>query len=362
MKLELTDSRSLLSILKALHQPPAKEKDAGTIKVVCRVSPTRGLVLSALLPHRTCQLHAALPKSAFHSFETDNAPDDDNDADTDLLLCVDLDAFTESAGIFGGTSAVPFGQGESSLSPNDKDDDQSRFGGINFNNPGGMAGAAGGTQHHSRYQSHYRTQGGAPTPSQSVSLVITHDPVGSHLILTLQNARVKSVARLKTLQLETSQEDIMLLETQFGNSDVCCKITMKSIWLTHAISELDPSTDTLKIHVSPRTPHLRISSRGLAGETVVEYMGGSNEFGTASDEADALESVKCDQEVAYEYKYSVVQPALKTLLVLSTRVSLRLNGEGMLSMQFMVPVSESTGVGGAQMGYVNFVCLPDIGA
>ncbi|KAJ3057950.1 hypothetical protein HDU98_005906 [Podochytrium sp. JEL0797] len=121
----------------------------------------------------------------------------------------------------------------------------------------------------------------------------------------MQNARVKSVAHLKTLEIENSLEEIMQLETEFGNNEVACKIIMKSIWLTHAISELDPSTDTIKIEVLQNSPHLRISSRGLAGETFVEYDGGDIS-GTGNEDADALESFVCDFEEDLCYQLSLL--------------------------------------------------------
>ncbi|KAI9345280.1 Rad1/Rec1/Rad17 [Obelidium mucronatum] len=341
MNFALPNSRSLVSLLRALHQQSphshSKDKDREASS-------------------STCQLHAVLPKSVFSTYRApsarnqaegnNNLADDMNVDEDDLLLCVDLESFIESISIFGGLSAIPFGIGDKSAEGSNAHADELNFGNNHrgYNNIGGMAGA--GTQYGNRYRSTNTNSSSNSSGSQNVSLSIVHDPTENHLVLTMQNARVKSIARLNTLQIESTPEEIIELETLFARSEIACKIIMKSIWLTHAISELDPSTDTIKIQVRQQTPHLRISSRGLAGETVHE-------------DSDALESV-----LLRGYKYSVVQPALKQLLLLSSKVSLRINEEGMLSMQFMVAVTESSGtVGGAtQMGHVNFVCLPDISA
>ncbi|KAJ3399176.1 ssDNA endodeoxyribonuclease [Chytriomyces hyalinus] len=278
----------------------------------------------------------------------------DSDA---LVLCVDMDSLIESACIFGGSSASPF------ASINESDSQPQQPHPLNNNNHRNPIGAAmGGYPSRAGYHSQ-KNANPSMSDLQVVSLSMQHDPAESTLVLTLQNAGIKTVAKLKTMDVDSTQEELSEIETQFAANDVACKVLMKSVWLSHAISELDATTDTFCIQVQDRTPHLQISSKGMAGETMVEYEGGQG--GPVStpnaDEHDALESVECPNGmVSQEYKYSVVQPVLKQLLLLSAKVSMRINTEGILSMQFMVPVqpNEPTSVAStADMGYVNFVIL-----
>ncbi|KAJ3141929.1 hypothetical protein HK100_005325 [Physocladia obscura] len=314
----LDSTRTLVSLLRSIHQQPANSGPASN-KDDGMSAAMRGLVLSVLLPHRICQLHATLPLSVFTTFNVPNNENDDNDDDEDinLMLCVHLDSFLEAASIFGGVSALPFANAiisdaASSFSLNPQSPRPP-------NNRSNRWHTSNRTQNYSRYPggAALTAAGGTSSSSaaQAVSLDISHDEANSDLILTLSAiafkrveqsnydmkcANVKSIAKLKTLDIESTQEEITELETLFAASDVACKLIMKSIWLTHAISELDQTTDTIRIQVRRNSPHLRISSRGMAGETVVEYTGG-NPGGTAADEVEALESVFCNgPDVSYE--------------------------------------------------------------
>ncbi|KAJ3392081.1 hypothetical protein HDU84_004790 [Entophlyctis sp. JEL0112] len=217
------------------------------------------------------------PPSVTCIFRLANAP-----ANNDIL-CVDLDSFLDSVSVFGGPSALPF------ASPQSSGDDATAplNSGKSWNRPQTSRSTSAGK---------YASSGQPP-----VSLDMVHDMQSSELVLTMQCDRVKSIARLKTLDIESTLDEIMELETQFAASDVACKLILKSIWLTHAMSELDDTTETIRIHVQESSPHLRISSRGMSGETVVEYSGGDVSFGTAAADFEALESVLCNcAEVSHE--------------------------------------------------------------
>ncbi|KAI8845133.1 repair protein Rad1/Rec1/Rad17-domain-containing protein [Chytriomyces cf. hyalinus JEL632] len=376
MHVELENVRSLVSLLKAVQPQNSGSSNAATnkLRILVQASEERGgLALSVLLPHRTCQLNALLPMSVFSMFSVSNTSDNANNANNEnnannmdsdaLVLCVDMDSLIESACIFGGSSASPF------TAINESDSQPQQPHPLNSNNHqrNPIGAAMGGYPPRAGYHSQKHAN---PSMSdlQVVSLSMQHDPAESTLVLALQNAGIKTVAKLKTMDVESTQEELSEIETQFAANDVACKVLMKSVWLSHAISELDATTDTFCIQVQDKTPHLQISSKGMAGETTVEYEGGQGlpVSSPNADEHDALESVECPNGmVSQEYKYSVVQPVLKQLLLLSAKVSMRINTEGILSMQFMVPVqaNEPTSVAStADMGYVNFVCLPDIGS
>ncbi|KAI8840292.1 repair protein Rad1/Rec1/Rad17-domain-containing protein [Chytriomyces cf. hyalinus JEL632] len=327
---EQENVRSLVSLLKAVQPQNSGSSNAATnkLRILVQASEERGgLALSVLLPHKTYQLNALLPMSVFSTFSVSNTSDNANNTNNAknmnsdaLVLCVDMDSLIESACIFGGSSASPF----SAISESDSQPQQRHP--LNSNNQRNPIGAAmGGYPPRTGYHSQ-KNANPSMSDLQVVSLSMLHDPAESTLVLTLQNAGIKTVAKLKTMDVESTQEELSEIETQ---------LMLLSVWLSHAISELDATTDTFCIQVQDKTPHLQISSKGTA-----QWL-----------------NMKEGKEDLFHHQMQINMMRLK--------VSMRINTEGTLSMQFMVPVqaNEPTSAAStADMGYVNFVCLPDVGS
>ncbi|KAJ1549056.1 ssDNA endodeoxyribonuclease [Cladochytrium tenue] len=68
--------------------------------------------------------------------------------------------------------------------------------------------------------------------------------------------------------------------------------------------------------------------------------------------ADVLQTFSCTSAQTYEYSAALIQPALKSLS-LSSKTSIRINVEGFMSMQFMVPISDA-----GDVTFVEFLCAP----
>ncbi|KAJ8093604.1 checkpoint clamp complex protein Rad1 [Marasmius tenuissimus] len=161
------------------------------------------------------------------------------------------------------------------------------------------------------------------------------------------------------------------LELPFDPDDMKLKVILKSSWLKEALSEIDSSCDKLTFIGNPpeqahaervsgrekergrtRTkPILRIQATSMHGTTEMEYF----------NERDVLETFECagPGPVSFSYRFVHITRAMRALQT-SIKTSLRIDKEGLLSLQFLMPVSGSrrndTG-GGNSSNFIEFRCL-----
>ncbi|KAF5386954.1 hypothetical protein D9615_001940 [Tricholomella constricta] len=151
------------------------------------------------------------------------------------------------------------------------------------------------------------------------------------------------------------------LELDFDNSKMVLKIILKSSWLRDALSELDPSFDKLtfignsppKESVSTTNqkqpsrevskPMLRIQAAGTFGSTEMDY----------PNDRDVLETFECTRSVRFSYRLQLISRTLRALQS-STKTSLRIDEEGLLSLQFLMPSPKPRGASDA---FIEFRCL-----
>ncbi|EDR10882.1 uncharacterized protein LACBIDRAFT_315835 [Laccaria bicolor S238N-H82] len=155
------------------------------------------------------------------------------------------------------------------------------------------------------------------------------------------------------------------LELEFDNSAIVLKIILKSSWLRDALSELDPSCDKLTFIGNPPVntvvapnggqrqqrnttkPMLRIQAGGTFGSTEMDY----------PNDRDVLETFECTRSVSFSYRFGHISRTLRALQS-STKTSLRIDEEGLLSLQFLMPSPKSAG-GGPEFAdaFIEFRCL-----
>jgi cell cycle checkpoint protein len=145
------------------------------------------------------------------------------------------------------------------------------------------------------------------------------------------------------------------LEMPFDNDEAVLKIIMKSSWLRDALSELDPSYEKLTFMACPppdagkprkdtaSNPLFRILAVGAYGSTEMDY----------PDDREVLETFQCEEPVKFSYRVSLICRTLKVLQT-SSKTSLRINEEGLLGFQFLVPSNKQ----GCSEAYIDFRCLP----
>ncbi|KAK0434060.1 Rad1/Rec1/Rad17 [Desarmillaria tabescens] len=154
------------------------------------------------------------------------------------------------------------------------------------------------------------------------------------------------------------------LELPFDLEKMVLKIILKSEWLRDALSELDPSCEKLTFIGNPPPredpqrqkaksrvglkPMLRIQATGTFGSTEMDY----------PNDRDVLETFDCAQTISFSYRFAHISRALRALQS-STKTSLRIDDEGLLSLQFLMP-SPSPKLGKRDEGpaaFIEFRCL-----
>ncbi|TGZ84951.1 repair protein Rad1/Rec1/Rad17 [Ascodesmis nigricans] len=147
-----------------------------------------------------------------------------------------------------------------------------------------------------------------------------YEAVGSPLVITLDDAGVITTCTLSTWA-PTLVDDIPIIR-----DSLTLKIIMKSTWLFDAITELSStSVEKLQILASPSAPYFSLSASGPLGSTVVEF----------ANDRSLLETFVVPETVQYRYRFGLIKHAVKAMAV-SSKVSIRGDRRGTLSLQFMV--------------------------
>ncbi|KAI0736795.1 Rad1-domain-containing protein [Fomitopsis betulina] len=179
--------------------------------------------------------------------------------------------------------------------------------------------------------------------------------VGAGHPLTLLMAE-ESNGPTATCEITTFDAEPMV-ELDFLESPTVLKIILKSSWLRDALSEIDPNCDKLTIIGNPPPPpgraarstdppRLRIQTAGNFGSAEMDY----------PSDKEVLETCECEQQVRFSYRFKLIAYASKALQN-STKTSLRINEEGMLSLQLIMPTARPR-QGGNTDGFIEFRCLP----
>lgn len=216
---------------------------------------------------------------------------------------------------------------------------------------------------------------------------------GSPLSITLSETGVKTTCELTTYEPDDGEADIPL-----QRDAIIMKIIMRSAWLHNAISELDSTNPTiLKISASAKQePFFSLSgSGGPFSESVVEFSidqqnqsNGSQskthnkvlaDDGTSRSRAKRAQLAPTVTEtflvnppssmgsrIKQDYRFPLIRKASRAMAAAS-KVSIRGDKQGVLSLQFMIDFEENngsasarlTGGGGAgNMAFVDFRFVP----
>ncbi|KAJ3570096.1 hypothetical protein NP233_g4621 [Leucocoprinus birnbaumii] len=156
------------------------------------------------------------------------------------------------------------------------------------------------------------------------------------------------------------------LDFGFDQDNQVLKIILKSSWFRDALSELDPSYDKLTFISNPpetsenpttgrnrnqnqTKPILRIKAGGNFGSTEMDY----------PNDRDVLESFECTQSVSFSYRFSHIAKSLRAVQS-STKTSLRIDNDGLLSLQFMMPPPKGKEDDGeSSAAYIDFQVSPN---
>ena len=159
---------------------------------------------------------------------------------------------------------------------------------------------------------------------------------GDPLRIVLEESGVTTTCELATYEPQ-HQEPIPL-----QRDALCQKIIMRASWLHDAINELSSTSPTrLKIVASPTPPYFTLSSTGPFGSAAVEF----------SKDPDLLETFQVPKRTSNSYKYSLIKAASRAMAT-ATKVSIRGDEQGVLSLQFMIETE------GGNVSFVDFRFVP----
>lgn len=152
-----------------------------------------------------------------------------------------------------------------------------------------------------------------------------------------------------------TMDALEVLDFDFANSQIISKVILKSDCMREAFSELDVTSDVLEVAIVPLTlpqPRLRLTTYGFSGTTHYD-------FPRDSDPVEVFEYSSADPYVA-RYRLSLLRPSTNRALALSSRVSLRMNDRGFLSLQYMIQSGNSEASASFVEFYVSFSKLLEI--
>ncbi|KAH7634235.1 putative RAD1 protein [Sordaria sp. MPI-SDFR-AT-0083] len=296
---------------------------------------------------RVMQGAAHWNKNLFASYITNLPPapanNDDDDAATDdpepVSFQISLPAFLETLQIFG-VADVAARQSRLDIDPLAR-------GNPRLNNQHRTGGGGG----HGSDAFSLQTLHGSSTTSSNGTCILSYPSDGGPFSIILDEAGVKTTCNLTTYLPETP-EDI-----PFDVEDLSFKVIMQARYLLDALAEVGSiSPERLTIAVSRKEPYLRFrtsgshSGTGAPGvESTVDFKRGRDLLETFS--VRAVDRAKGERRWSQTFKFDTIKAATEAMKIAS-KVSLRGDGQGVLSMQFMVEVEGAGGGGGGAGGGV----------
>lgn len=167
---------------------------------------------------------------------------------------------------------------------------------------------------------------------------LSYSTLGAPFSIILEETGVTTTCNLNTYEPEDAEE------LPFARDEMQVKIITQARWLFDAISELSStSPHRLSITALPTAPYLSLSASGPLGSASFEFSKGR----------ELLETFTVRERWAQSYKFEMIKAASEAMR-LASKVSIRGDHQGVLSLQFMVEV-EGGGVSFVDFRFVPFV-------
>jgi len=198
---------------------------------------------------------------------------------------------------------------------------------------------------------------------------IAYDSPGSPLSIILTEASIRTTCDLTTYEPAFSDE------IPFDRQSLAFKTIMRGTWLFDAISELSstsPEKLTLWARMKGGKPYFALSSSGTLGSARVDFNNNPSTHQQPSRTAPPptpinpnmsadlapqtylLETFQLGDPTTplrSSYKFSLIQRAARAMSV-ATKVSVRMDDQGVLSLQFMIEVESG------KVSFVDFRFVP----
>jgi cell cycle checkpoint protein len=165
---------------------------------------------------------------------------------------------------------------------------------------------------------------------------LSYAGIGSPFSLILEESGVTTTCNLNTYEPESPEE------IPFQRDAMQVKIIMQARWLFDAVSELSSTSPSrLDITAFPSAPYFSLSAVGHLGSATVEFSKGR----------ELLETFTVTDRWAQSYKFEMIKASAEAMR-LASKVSIRGDEQGVLSLQFMVEVE------GGGVSFVDFRFVP----
>lgn len=159
---------------------------------------------------------------------------------------------------------------------------------------------------------------------------------GDPFKVIIEESDVKTTASLTTY-LPELPEDI-----PFDRNDLIFKIIMQSRSLLDCLAEISPTAPTkLTLTATKTAPYLVLAGEGDLGSSGADFARGK----------DLLETFNIQDRWSHGFKFDFIKSATEAMRVAS-KVSLRGDGQGVLSLQFMVDIE------GGKKSFLDFRFVP----
>lgn len=190
---------------------------------------------------------------------------------------------------------------------------------------------------------------------------ISYPHVGASLSIVILEAGVTTTCELNTYQPLHSDtafdfDDLI----PFERDALTLKLIMRSIWLHDSISELsstNPTTLVLHASNSSSPPFALEGDGGPFGNSSVDFRADSKSSGTSSVARQATLTPQVAEvysvapprrlkgRLRQSYNFAHIQKAGRAM-ALASKVSIRVDRQGVLSLQFMIELEKSDEIGG----------------
>ncbi|KAK6007155.1 hypothetical protein QM012_006163 [Aureobasidium pullulans] len=177
---------------------------------------------------------------------------------------------------------------------------------------------------------------------------ISYETRGSPLSIQLSESDVTTNCDLTTYEAETT-EDI-----PFDRESLALKTIMRSAHLADAISELASTNPTsLSLTASPTAPYMSLSATGPLGSATVDF--------NKDQDPLLLETFQCPARFRTTYNFRHIK-AVYRAMVSATKVSVRTDEQGVLSLQFLIEVDPTAQAepGKEGIAFVDFRIVPQV--
>ncbi|TNN17429.1 Cell cycle checkpoint protein [Schistosoma japonicum] len=184
---------------------------------------------------------------------------------------------------------------------------------------------------------------GTSVQGSPVSLILSYKTHGSALNILLEENAVVAECNIKTM------EAFEILDFDFCSSNISDKFIMKPECMREAFNELDTSSEILEVAIIPPPAvqsRLRLTTYGFSGTMHFDIP-------RSSDQVEVFESATASPRIA-RFRLSLLRLATSRALSMASRISLRINDRGFLSIQYMINISDG------EVAFVEFFCVPDV--